>query len=415
MTPISPHLTRAAWTLLAGAAVATAAANLSPGAYYDLVEYRLFDLSPAVIPGRDTIPRAVTPLQLVEELVMALVIFLFAKEGWEAWRCERGRFTGARAFGPVTLAFGGMAGGAAVWAVLAALAETAEEAQGAPGWVVPLSGDVMLAYLCGRLVLGARSPALQALLFLTIAGSVIGLILGGIAAPGGPGLRASWLVLPLAAAGAGYILLTRPLMREDLTERARARSMQLLPWAGVAALCWLGVALAGLPPALGFVPLVPAMPHARQSFGLFAAAEEFLSDPLNRVTQALLPFFPVMAGLFGLTHGGLDFGAYATATWITLAALWGGKSAGILLAARAIPRQWGAPLAAGLHRRDLLAIAILAGVGLTGPVLLLDPALPGGAVREAGRLGLGLSLLGVPVLWALMRLRAPSTGGARHP
>ncbi|MFN3970734.1 MAG: Na+/H+ antiporter NhaA [Gemmobacter sp.] len=403
MTPVSPHLSRAAWTLLAGAGLATLAANLASGSYYDLVEYRLFDLSPTIIPGRETIPRAVTPVQLVEEIVMAVVMFLLAKEGWEAWRCEKGPFAGAKAAVPVTLALGGMAGGAAVWALLASLAETAEEAQGAPGWVVPMSGDVVLAFLSGRILLGPRSRALQVLLFVTIAGSVIGLVLGGLAAPGGAGLRSAWLVLPVVSAGLGYVVLTRPLQRDALTERARARSMMLLPWAGIAALCWLGVALSGLPPALGFLPLLPAMPHASQSFGLFAAAEEFLTDPLNRVAQALLPVLPVMTGLFGLTHGGLDLGAYATATWVTVAALWGGKTAGILLVTLAIPALRTEMQTPGPARRDVLVIAVLAGVGITGPALLLGPALPGGAVREAARLGLGLSLLVLPVLWGLLR------------
>jgi Na+:H+ antiporter, NhaA family len=409
VTPVSPHLIRAAWTLLAGAALATAAVNITPGAYYDAVEYRLADLPPWLIPGRESIPRTITPMQLVEEVVMSLILFLLAKEGWEAWRCERGPFSGARAGGAVIVALGGMAGAALVWAVLTALTETAPEAEGARGWVVPLAGDAILAYLFGRMILGERSAALQLLLFTGIAGMVMGCVTGGLMAPGGPGLRWIWLVLPLVAAVAGYVIITRPLDRADLSERRRMRAGSLWPWAGIAVVCWLGVALSGLPPALGLLPLLPAMPHARQSFGLFAAAEEFLTDPLNRATQRLLPALPVLTGLFGLTHGAADLGAIGASTWVAVAAVLAGKPAGLFVAmllARAL-------LPGLITLRDMAIVAVLGGIGLTGPLLLLDPALPGGAVREAARAGIVLALLAVSVLVALVRLRRPALDTAR--
>lgn len=402
VTPVSPHLPRAAWTLLAGAALATAVVNLAPATYYDLIELRLADLPPWLIPGRDTIPRTITPMQLVEEIVMAVILFLLAKEGWEAWRCERGPFSGRRALGPVLVALGGMAGGALVWAVLAAQMEPAPEHEEGRGWATALAADALIAFLLGRIVLGPRSSALQLLLFVGIAGTVLGAILGGLVSPGGAGLRWAWLLLPLAAATAGYLLITRPLDRADLSERHRARAGSLFPWMGIAAVSWLGVALSGLPPALGLLPLLPAMPHARQSFGLFAAAEEFLSDPLNRATQALLPALPVLTGLFGFTHGGADLGAVDASTWVALAALLAGKPLGILIALIAVQ----AMLPAVLTLRERLAIALLGGVGLTGPLLMLDPALPGGALREAARAGIVLALLALPLLGATAAARA---------
>jgi Na+:H+ antiporter, NhaA family len=407
VTPVSPHLIRAAWTLIAGAALATLAVNLAPGAYYDTIEFRLADLPPWLIPGRESIPRTITPMQLVEEVAMALILFLLAKEGWEAWRCEKGPFSGKRATGPVFVALGGMAGGALVWALLASHLETAPEAEGTTGWVVPLAGDVIIAFLVGRMVLGPRSPALQLLLFTGIAGVVLGCILGGIMAPGGSGLRWVWLVLPLASTLAGYVIITRPLHRVDLSERRRMRAGSLMPWAGIAVVSWLGVALSGLPPALGFLPLLPAMPHARQSFGLFAAAEEFLTDPLNRATQHLLPALPVLTGLVGFTHGGADLWAIGASTWVAVGALLIGKPLGFfvaILAARAM-------LPAALSLRDMAAVAVLGGIGLAGPLLMLDPALPGGAVREAARAGIVLVLLAVPALLAIARVTRAQEAG----
>ncbi|QYK40004.1 MAG: Na+/H+ antiporter NhaA [Paracoccaceae bacterium] len=408
MTPVSPHLTRAAWAFLAGSAVATLAATLVPGSYYDAVEWRLFDLPAWLIPGRDSIPRTFTPMQVVEEIVMAAVLFLFAKEGWEAVRCENGAFAGRQARGPLLAAAAGMAVAAAIWAAAAWLTETAPEAEGTPGWAVPIGGEVLLAWLVARTFLGARSAAVQLVLFMGIAGLVIGTVVGGLAAPGGAGLRPLWLGLPAAAALAGYLALTRPLAHPDLAERMRARLDAVWPWAGLAALSWLGVALAGLPPALGFLPILPAMPHARQSFGLFAAAETFLSDPLNRVSQVALPLLPPAMLAFGLTHGGVDAGATAAATGAALAALVLAKPAGIAAGLAVVRRLDPAALPQVAQPRDLLAVALAGGISVTGATLLLEPALPGGAVREAARAGLWISAAVLAL--AIVALRAARRG-----
>lgn len=404
MTPVSPHLPRAGLALFAGAALAMLALGLAPGRYYDLIEYRLFDIPAAMIPGRDTIPRAVTPAQLIEELLMALVIFLYAKEGWEAWRCERGPFAGRLAGWALVAVLGGMAGAAVVWAGVLAQFPPVDEAAGFATWAAPMGGEVAAVALLARMIWGDRAPALQLVLFLAILGTVLGLLVTGLAAPGSGGLRTAWLCLPLAAGLAGWYLLTRPLARPDLSERDRARAGVLWPWAPLAAVCWLGVALAGLPPALGFLPLLPAMPHARQSFGLFATAEVFLTDPLNRLARALLPLLPLLLFVFGFCHAGLDFGAAGAATLAALAAVVLGKPLGLALGA-------GLARLAGLHRpaalRDPVDVALallVVAPGLTGAVLTFGSTLPGGAMTEAARLGFGLGLLAVALLAAALAL-----------
>ena len=49
-------------------------------------------------------------------------------------------------------------------------------------------------------------------------------------------------------------------------------------------------------------------------------------------------------------------------------------------------------------------IALISGMGFTVPVVALDSALPGGAMTEAARLGLALSLLAGPLALILGRL-----------
>jgi NhaA family Na+:H+ antiporter len=60
----------------------------------------------------------------------------------------------------------------------------------------------------------------------------------------------------------------------------------------------------------------------------------------------------------------------------------------------------------GITLRDVILIALLMGTAFTVPVLSLDTALPGGAMQEAARLGLALSLLAGPfTLLVVRRLR----------
>ena len=67
----------------------------------------------------------------------------------------------------------------------------------------------------------------------------------------------------------------------------------------------------------------------------------------------------------------------------------------------------GLRLPPGVSLRDILRIAVILAMGFTIPVLSLQSALPGGAMQEAARLGLALSLLAGPVALLLGRDPAP--------
>jgi Na+:H+ antiporter, NhaA family len=336
MTPVTPFLRRSALALLSGAGLATLCVNIAPGFYHDLRDWRLMDLPG---PGGPLfIWPAATPLALVTDLLMAIVLFLMAKELWEAVTHQRGPFAGRRALAPLALAAGGMAGAALVWIALTGAIETAEEAAGAPGWLVPMGGSAILAYAFGRWALGMGHAALQVLLFVTLCADIAALLLAGIVAPGAAGLRPLWLILPLGAALAGWAVMTRPLSRPGLTERERRRDERLWPWAVVGAVSWLGVAASGLPPALGLLPLIPAIPQSRNAFGLFATAEGFLHDPLNRMAHLLMTPALGVLFLFGFLQGALDLQAVAPTTWVALGALALGKPAGIMAVALVLAR-----------------------------------------------------------------------------
>ena len=82
------------------------------------------------------------------------------------------------------------------------------------------------------------------------------------------------------------------------SETARRRGLAIWPYIIAGVISFVGVAAAGLPPALGLLPVIPAIPHADRSFGLFAEAEEFLHDPLNRLAHLLVrPLALVPSGM----------------------------------------------------------------------------------------------------------------------
>lgn len=407
MYRVSPFVRRFAWALLGGAGVATVWANVSPASYYDMIEWRFLDREMLTsLPFSQVLPDTflLTHVTLVSDVLMALFLFFVGKELWEALVLERGALTGRQALLPAWAVAGGMLGAVLFWVLWAALFETAEEAGFWTGWPVPLGSDIIIGYVIARAVFGAGHPALHLSLLVSIASSLAGLLLAGIA-DATFGLALLWLLLPLGATLWAWLAFGRP--DPDAPERVRRRSLALWPWLLAGAASWIGVAAAGLPPALGLLPVIPAIPHADRAFGLFAEAEEFLHDPLNRLSHLLVKPLAVILFAFGLTRGGIDLGALAPTTGSVLAALWIGKPLGFLAGALLAALLFRLDLPRGVRLSDLLLVAMISGVGFTLPVLALDSALPGGAMAEAARMGAALSLLLGPMVIALARLRRP--------
>ncbi|MGL5009493.1 MAG: Na+/H+ antiporter NhaA [Paracoccaceae bacterium] len=399
MYRVSPALNRFAAALLAGAALATLWVNLAPLSYYDFAEWRIFSLRlpdwlfPANL--------RLTPVSLIGEGAMALFIALIAKELWEALVMERGPLAGAQITGPLVLMTGAILGAVSVWLILVLAFGLQEDLEPGLGWTAPIGSDVVLCYAFGRLIFGAAHPALKLLLLISIAETLFGLLLSGLFAPGTP-LRPLWLLLPLIAAGIVWSRYGhRPAPNDSLQTRQRAAV--IWPYVIAGLLSWIGVFAAGLPGALGLLPILPAIAHADRSFGLFAEAEGLLHDPLNRLAQLLL--WPVTAAIFafGLTFGAVDLSGFGLVTLAMLAALWLGKPLGLWLAAWLLFRYAGKCPLIAVTRRDLILLAPLFAIAFTAPALGLGWSLPQGAATEAARLGLALSLLAGPAALLLAR------------
>jgi Na+:H+ antiporter, NhaA family len=388
MYRVSPFVRHFAWALLGGIGAATLWLNVSPATYYDTMEMRLAEFPLPLWIVSEPLP--LTPVSVVSQGLMALFLLFIGKELWESLMLRRGALSGRRAGLPLGAMLGGWLGAVAVWLVTGSWIETALEASPGDGWAVPIGSDVVLCYLIGRRVFGPSHPALHLLLLITIANDIAGLLVLGLAFPQG-GLRLSWLLLSALAVGGVWLLFGR-LARPGKSERQHLRAFALWPYMMAGALCWAGVVLAGLPGALGLLPLIPAIPHADRAFGLFAEAEEFLQDPLNRLAHLLVKPIAAILFLFGLTSGGIDLQAFAPTSLTVLAAFWVGKPLGVLLGAACAARLLRFALPQGVRPVDLVLVALISGMGFTVPVLTISTALPGGGMEEAARLGLAISL-----------------------
>jgi Na+:H+ antiporter, NhaA family len=398
MYRISPLLARFAWALLAGAGLATLWVNLAPASFYDFDEASLISTTlPAWLASQ---PFLVTPMTIVGEAFMALFVALIAKEWWEAMRLEQGVLSGRSAIGPLILMGGGMAGAVVVWVMLAGVFGLSEYLPAGLGWTTPIGGDVVLAYLFGRMIFGAGHPALKLLLLITITETLLGLILSGLFAADLP-LRPVWLILPLGAAVGVWWRFGRTDASASLQDQRLSQT--LWPYAFAGLVSWVGTLAAGLPGALGLLPVLPAIAHASRSFGLFAEAEGLLHDPLNRLAHGLA--WPATCAMFafGLTHAAIDLSAFAPLTIVTLAALWVGKPVGLVLAATLLARIGATGPAMAINRDDLFRMLPLFGIAFTAPALGMPYGLPAGVMAEAARLGAALSLIAGPLAVLIAR------------
>jgi NhaA family Na+:H+ antiporter len=400
MYRVSPFVRRFAQALLSGMALATLWVNLSPASYYDALEWRLLDLD---LPRwLAPLPVSLTPMLIVSHLMMPLFVAFIAKELWEALVLSRGAMAGRQALAPVAGILGGAVGAVLIWIAVSALIVTNYSGGFAQGWQVPVGGDVVLAYFVARAVFGAGHPALHVSLLLAIGLDILGLLLTGLTDP-----EATWQLAWLALPAVAVITVWRLVARDpgpNAGEARRRRAMALWPYVLAGLVSWVGVVASGLPPELGLLPVLIVIPHADRSFGVFAEAEAFLHDPLNQLAHHLVKPLALVLFCFGLTRGGIDLGAFAPTTLVLIAALWIGKPLGLLLGLALAARLFSARLPAALTRRDVVLVAMIAGMGFTVPALSLESALPGGLMAEAARLGLAISLLAGPAALVLSRL-----------
>ncbi|TCO73914.1 Na+/H+ antiporter NhaA [Rhodovulum euryhalinum] len=391
--------------LIGGAIAALVWVNLDAASYHDFVEFVLLDDAPVghahEVDG--VIHRTLTLHFLVNDVLMAFFFAIAAKEVWEAIILRNGALRGRRAATPLIATAGGMLGPVAVYLGLATLLGSDIYDAVANGWAIPTATDIAFSYVVGRIVFGAGHPAVRFLLLLAIADDAGGLLILALFYPSGT-VNPAWLLLSVGAAGATFGLFNWLPRILDRGNQVRPRStwvrrnLGLWPYAAAGAASWFGFQQAGLHPALGLLPVIPAIPHADRAFGIFAEAERYLKDLLNHAEHLLKVPVEIVLFLFGLCNAGVEFSSIGAPTWLVLAALVIGKPTGVFLFGWIAARPMGLGLPRGMGLGDLFVIGCVAGTGFTVSLFVASVAFNGGQtldgidVQAAAKMGALLSL-----------------------
>ena len=378
--------------LIIGAVIALIWANTDAHSYHAVVDFVIVDdfFIGHLHEVDGHMHRTLTLHYLVNDVLMALFFAIAAKEVWEAVILENGALRGKKAMTPLIATAGGMLGPIGVYLGLAAVLGVYEAVS--RGWAIPTATDIAFSYLVGRLVFGAGHPAIRFLLLLAIADDAAGLLILAIFYPSGE-LAPEWLLLSFGAALAAYLLFNWLPRRLDRGNQLRPNStwvrsrLAAWPYAVAGALSWYGFQEAGIHPALGLLPVVPAIPHADRAFGIFAEAEEYLHDLLNAIEHKLKYPVEVVLFFFGLLNAGVEFSAISEPTWLVLAGLLIGKPLGIFFMGwlAAGPMRLGLP--EGMRLADVFVVGCVAAIGFTVALFVASVAFPGGPVQDAAKMG----------------------------
>ncbi len=378
--------------LIAGALIALVWANTDPDSYHALVHMVLVDdfiIGEPYMEG-GAVHRTLTLHFLINDVLMALFFAIAAKEVWEALILEEGSLRGRRAVTPLIATVGGMAGPVAVYLGLAAFLGILPEVS--RGWAVPTATDIAFSYLVGRMVFGAGHPAIRFLLLLAIADDAAGLIILAVFYPTGD-LAPEWLLLSLGAAGLVYLLFNWLPVYLDRGDELRPyttwvrKNLSFWPYLVAGVISWFGFQEAGIHPALGLLPVVPAVPHADRGFGVYAEAERFLTDLLNTIEHALKRPVEVVLFFFGLLNAGVEFSAIGAPTWLVASGLIVGKPVGIFLFGWFAVRILRFGLPEGMRLGDLVVVGFVAAIGFTVALFVATVAFPPGALQDAAKMG----------------------------
>jgi NhaA family Na+:H+ antiporter len=399
------YVTNYSMLLVLGAAIALVWANLDAHSYHAFVDTILikdFPVGYAHLGEDGQMHRTLTVHYLINDVLMAFFFLIAGKEVWEAIILKKGALRGGRALTPVFATAGGMIGPVAVYLGLAAILGSDVYDAAAHGWAIPTATDIAFSYIVGRIVFGAGHPAVRFLLLLAIADDAAGLVILTVFYPTGA-LAPEWLLLSVGAAMAAYLLFCWLPTRLDHGNMLRPAStwvrkhLSIWPYVAAGALSWYGFQEAGLHPALGLLPVIPAIPHADRSFGVFSEAEIYLTDELNRIVHLLKVPVEVILFFFGLANAGVAFSSIAEPTWLVLAGLLVGKPVGIMLFGwlAAIPLGFGLP--SGMRLVDLAVIGCVAAIGFTVSLFIAGVAFDPGPVQDAAKMGALLSLAAAPL------------------
>ena len=304
-----------------------------------------------------------------------------------------------RAINPLAGTLGGVFGPVAMYFALTWVfyGGTDDFSAVANGWAIPTATDIALAWLVARVVFGPMHPAVNFLLLLAVADDAIGLIIIAVFYPDPKHpVEPVWLAFVVGGMVAVYIL-----------RRFRVRWWPVYILVG-GTLSWIGLAKAGVEPALALVPIVPFLPHAghhedaideaernhHETGGAShpAADERHGESVLEKFEHQLKLFVDIGLFFFAFANAGVPFTSIGWVTMMVLVSLIVGKAIGVTLLSW-LAALLGFPLPPGMGVRHLVVTGVIAGLGLTVALFVAGKAFPGDSVfQEPGKMGAVFSI-----------------------
>jgi NhaA family Na+:H+ antiporter len=364
--------------LIAGSVAAIAWANL------DLTSYQTFlhrVWGHPMLFGREIGHHGFTFHFAVNDIFMAFFFGIATKEVVEAFLPGGPLSSPKKASLPMISTIGGVAGPVLVF-VAACLAAAPYLLR---GWAVPTATDIAYSWLFAGLIFGYKHPATKFLLALAVLDDLIGMVI--IAIFYSSTIQMEWMTL--VAAGMMFCGVLRW-------------------WVGVKSfwpylliggtLSWFGLLFTGVHAALALVPIIPLMPSEKRDVGLFEEEDmpeeaspghaAHPTDALNSFEHTFKPYVDVGLLTFGLVNAGVPFSAFGLETWITLAAIFIGKTIGIFLFT-VVGRLARLSLPAGMTMRECFVMGNVAAIGFTVALFVTDVAFPKAAGADAHAEGAG--------------------------
>jgi len=370
--------------LITGSVAAIAWANVDLDSYHRIIETSWFNI---VLFGRQVAEHGYSLHFLVNEAFMVFFFGIATKEVVEAF-LPGGPLGGLRkASLPVISTLGGVVGPASLFTAGCFLFANYL----IRGWAVPTATDIAYSWLFAGLIFGYKHPATKFLLALAVLDDLIGMMI--IAVFYSESVHWEWLTL------VGLAMALCAMFRWV----AKVDSFWPYLIVGIP-LSWLGLQYTGVHAALALVPIVPLLPHERGDRGIFEEEDLPLeegkerasgrpadhetapgrrpSDALNMFEHQFKPFVDVNLFFFGFANAGVPFSAIGLETWITVAAIFFGKTFGILLFT-VLGRLARLSLPAGMTMREAFVMGNVAAIGFTVALFVTDVAFPGGPAHGA--------------------------------
>ena len=382
--------------LILGVIVAVIWANFSPNSYYAAVHAPFHEFGSWLAMG-DSVQQMhahgwahyFTLHFLINDVFMVVFFGIAAKEITEACLPNGALNPVSKAINPLFGTVGGVLGPIGVFLALNAVAGKPEWIK---GWGVPTATDIALAWLVIRCLFGKTHPAVSFLLLLAVADDAIGLgiIAIGYPDPAHPTEWANllWLIPGMATA---WVL--------------RKKSVRnWVPYIVIGGtLCWWGLYSAHLHPALALVFIVPFLPAPKRDEGLFVDVEDdevHSHSPLENFEHDMKRLVDFGLFFFAMANAGVGFSEVNGLSWMILAALIVGKTAGITLFS-GVAMAIGFPLPQGMTMRHLVVTSVVAGLGLTVALFVCGQAFPDPSMQGAAKMGAVFSVAAAMVAFVL--------------